>query len=91
MKRLKLFKEKYSSTNKQLTVNGSRVPSIDALIKLVPWNLLYDGVPRFIHGDLQFDNILYNRNEDSFLLLDWRQDFGGRVDFGDIYRFSIRF
>jgi thiamine kinase-like enzyme len=85
MERLKLFKEKYSSTNKQLTVNGSQVPSIDALIKLVPWNLLYDGVPRFIHGDLQFDNILYNRNEDSFLLLDWRQDFGGRVDFGDIY------
>ena len=36
MERLKRFKEKYSSTNKQLTINGSQVPSIDALIKLVP-------------------------------------------------------
>ena len=38
-----------------------------------------------MHGDLQFDNILYDASTNSFKLLDWRQDFGGHVEFGDLY------
>ena len=34
---------------------------------------------------MQFDNVLYNSNKKTFTLLDWRQDFGGILDHGDIY------
>ena len=31
-------------------------------------------------------NILINKNSDQpFTLLDWRQDFGGNMEYGDIY------
>ena len=41
-------------------------------------------MPSNFHGDLQFDNILLKEDGD-FLILDWRQDFSGIIDFGDQY------
>jgi thiamine kinase-like enzyme len=38
----------------------------------------------FVHGDLQFDNIIINSTGD-FLLIDWRHEFANVVDYGDIY------
>ena len=53
------------------------------------WNGIADGIPSNFHGDLQFDNILVKRDsgpgEHKFLLLDWRHDFGGQMDIGDLY------
>jgi hypothetical protein len=66
-------------------VNGSRVPSIAKLLEAVPWSWLSEGIPAFIHGDLQFDNIIYQSEEDRFTLIDWRQDFGGALRAGDLY------
>jgi aminoglycoside phosphotransferase (APT) family kinase protein len=36
------------------------------------------------HGDFILDNIIYKKDK-SFVLLDWRQDFGGDLKNGDIY------
>jgi thiamine kinase-like enzyme len=36
-----------------------------------------------IHGDLILDNVI--ETKDSFVLIDWRQDFAGRVDIGDVH------
>ena len=83
--RLGLFEKKYPDSNRNSKINGRPVPSIGAMMEKIPWELLYDGIPYFIHGDLQFDNILYDRITAKFLLLDWRQDFAGRLDFGDVY------
>ncbi len=41
---------------------------IDYLNK-IDWNKLSDGIPRQIHGDLQFENVIVN---DTFVLIDWR-------------------
>ena len=38
---------------------------------------------RQFHGDLQFDNVIYNGSE--FKLIDWREEFGGNVELGDLY------
>ena len=65
-------------------INGVKVPAVSQLIKQVPWESLYSGKPGFIHGDLQFDNIIHT-SQDGFVLLDWRQDFGGQVEYGDLY------
>jgi NDP-sugar pyrophosphorylase family protein len=85
LSRTKLFEEKYPGFDKACIINGKSVPSLSTLMGLIPWEILYDGIPRFIHGDLQFDNILYDQTNCKFLLLDWRQDFGGQIEFGDIY------
>lgn len=83
--RLKDFNLKYPNMRQIKKINNTNVPSIKSILKLIPWDSLYDGVPAFIHGDLQFDNIIYDDKKKKFTLLDWRQDFAGSVDFGDLY------
>jgi NDP-sugar pyrophosphorylase family protein len=83
--RLKLYSKKYPKQARLSIINGEFIPSVEELLPLIKWEILFQGVPCFIHGDLQFDNILFNYKNKSFLLLDWRQDFSGYIDFGDIY------
>ena len=85
LERMRLYNEKYSEPNDLPMVNGKIIPSAEDLLKRIEWDRLSDGIPVFFHGDLQFDNILYQEEFDSFRLLDWRQDFAGYVEFGDLY------
>ena len=43
-----------------------------------------DGIPSRIHGDFHFENIIYSSKK-KFKFIDWRQDFGGIIEYGDIY------
>ena len=65
-------------------INGNAVPTAAELISLVNFQKLSEGIPSGFHGDLQFDNIIYGDN-DEFKLIDWRQDFGGLINYGDLY------
>lgn len=85
MQRIALYEKKYSAPDVETKVNGRLIPPTNDLLANVPWNLLEEGIPSFMHGDLQFDNVLYDSTTDSFTLLDWRQDFGGQIEFGDLY------
>jgi dTDP-glucose pyrophosphorylase len=85
VQRLALYAQKYPTPDVETKVNGCIIPPIKDLLSATPWNLLEKGIPSFIHGDLQFDNVLYDAATDSFTLLDWRQDFGGQIEFGDLY------
>jgi len=85
IQRIALYEKKYPALDVEIKVNGRLIPPTKDLLAVVPWNLLENGIPSFIHGDLQFDNILYDAATDSFTLLDWRQDFGGQIEFGDLY------
>lgn len=89
MRRLKQFYEKTNISDDWNNINGVSVPPLDELFKKIEWEMLFDGLPSQFHGDLQFDNVLVTRDEVSnlqkFVLLDWRQDFGGLTDFGDLY------
>lgn len=85
LSRLMDFDKKYPDYTPPKTVNGQPVRPLNTLLAEMPWESLCDGVPVFFHGDLQFDNIIYNPDQDKFVLLDWRQDFGGEVAFGDLY------
>ncbi|MGZ3688042.1 MAG: NTP transferase domain-containing protein [Bdellovibrionota bacterium] len=69
----------------EATVNGRELPKVSALLGQIPWKTLEEGVPRFIHGDLQFDNILCGPSRSFFKLIDWRQDFSGSLEIGDLY------
>ena len=45
---------------------------------------IFVGKPAYIHGDLQFDNIIYSF-KNQFTLIDWRHEFGKNNLFGDLY------
>jgi choline kinase len=85
VERLNLYAQKYPGPDVETTVNCRSLPTTAALLAAVPWAQLENGIPSFMHGDLQFDNVIYNADTDTFKLLDWRQDFGGHVEFGDLY------
>ncbi|MEK6840540.1 MAG: hypothetical protein AABX79_01145 [Nanoarchaeota archaeon] len=89
IKRLEEFYNKTQITDDINNINGVQVPPLKDLLKKIDWNYIYDSVPVKFHGDLQFDNILVNMDEKShltkFILLDWRQDFGGLINAGDLY------
>lgn len=84
-RRLAQYLEKHGITDGPSTINGVSVPATAELLKKVPWNALRECSPVFMHGDFQLDNILYDDARDKFVLLDWRQEFGGESEFGDLY------
>lgn len=87
IKRLEEFYRKTGIEDIQTEINGVQVPPLKDLLKRIDWNSLI-GIPTQIHGDNQFDNVLVTTDPKSnlqkFVLLDWRQDFGG-LDYGDLY------
>ena len=84
LERINLFAKKYKfKKDKTLKINKVNIPPINDLIKKIPWNEIYEGIPSKIHGDLQFDNIIFDKKK--FTLIDWREDFGGNIDYGDLY------
>ncbi len=80
--RINLFKKK-NKFFKIRTVNKQKVLSFDSLKAKIFSDNLFQGTPCFIHGDLQFDNIIYQNNK--FSLIDWRHSFDKIVSCGDLY------
>lgn len=93
LKRLDAFYEKTKMHDAEMTINGVRTPALHEMLARVDWNSLSHGVPSRIHGDLVFDNVVVaqngsagaNGNGHSFTLLDWRQEFAGLLEYGDLY------
>jgi len=69
--------------DKDNNINGMHVPTCEKIYEGIDWTDLYTTLPSLFHGDFVLENILYNN--DKFTLLDWRQDFGGNIEAGDIY------
>lgn len=83
--RLLQIRSKYSNWSEPAQVNQQSVESIDWYLNKIDIDWLckeYDW--RFIHGDLHFDNTIYNAKNNEFTAIDWRTDFGGEL-YGDIY------
>ena len=83
--RINMFLKKYPELQNITHVNGTKISHYKKYLDDIDFeDLSNKTLPSFIHGDLQFDNILIN-DSDEFILIDWRQDFADSVDFGDIY------
>ena len=67
---------------KQCIINGVKVPPLRDIINQINFDDLIGDNPTGFHGDFILDNILIN--EDGFTLIDWRQDFNGSIDAGDM-------
>tara|TARA_R110000824_G_scaffold147209_1_gene316646 strand:+ start:509 stop:2056 length:1548 start_codon:yes stop_codon:yes gene_type:complete len=64
-------------------INGETIPPIDRLLSNIDQDWLCSGKKSPFHGDFILDNILYDG--DNFCLIDWRQNFAGQLEYGDIY------
>ena len=65
------------------TINGVFTDNIHNLIKKIDFENLYTNTFFRFHGDFILDNII--KTENSFKLIDWRDDFGGLLYNGDKY------
>ena len=75
-----------SEIDKIKKINGIEVIDIEKIINSIDWNSVYKkAISTDIHGDLQPENILYNRLENKFILIDWRESFGDSISGGDMY------
>jgi hypothetical protein len=82
-KRLNDFVDSRSIRDEPTIINELFIPSANELIKSATPVLMEEiQIGRF-HGDFILDNILLLNN--GFKLIDWRQDFGGNFEFGDVY------
>lgn len=83
--RLEKFRIKYNTWSDFPVVNGVNVKPINEYISEIDFAWLASQTEwRFIHGDMQFDNIIYNDTNDKFTAIDWRTDFAGDA-YGDMY------
>ncbi len=75
-----------SELDKVKIINGVEVEPIKDMLDKIDWTIFYqNAIPSNFHGDLQPENIIYDKRNDKFVLIDWRQRFGSSVEIGDIY------
>ena len=76
---------KYLGDKKDTTtiINGQVIPPVFDLISSIDTDWLCNGSPSQFHGDFILDNII--KTESGFCLIDWRQDFAGDLEVGDVY------
>lgn len=86
--RLNLFIEKYDSKYwyEPHNINGKNYLGLHSILKggSIFDELGYNQFYTAFHGDLQFDNIIYNSSEGKFTYIDWRESFAGYTESGDI-------
>jgi NDP-sugar pyrophosphorylase family protein/mannose-6-phosphate isomerase-like protein (cupin superfamily) len=86
--RMLQFLEKFGNSyyTSEYNINGKETSSMKSFYEKLNFNNLNDN-PFYssFHGDLQFDNIIYDEMEKNFKYIDWRDSFGDSTDAGDIY------
>tara|TARA_X000000950_G_scaffold247616_1_gene306047 strand:- start:30784 stop:32334 length:1551 start_codon:yes stop_codon:yes gene_type:complete len=81
--RINYLYEKNNLKDKTEKINGYTIKKISSLFKKINWKEINDGLPVNFHGDLHFENIIENKKK--ITLLDWRENFSGLINYGDIY------
>lgn len=82
--RLKQYYSRFNQVDQTSIINGVNINTVKNLLGSIDFDWLSEGSPTNFHGDLQFDNILLT-SEKEFKLLDWRHDFSGHLEYGDMY------
>ena len=85
LERVELFYHNFDKHDSQESINDEKMPTLSLLLREINWKDLANGLPGRFHGDFHFENILWKEKTKDFIFLDWRQDFGGHLEVGDIY------
>ena len=85
LERINLFYKNFKKIDGTQKINGEKMPTLSNLLKKIDWDDLSNGYIGRFHGDFHFENILWLPKKKQFIFLDWRQDFAGDLESGDIY------
>jgi hypothetical protein len=83
--RVNLFYKNFDRQDGVELINDQEFSTLSEILDEIDWEWLSNGMPGRFHGDFHFENILWNDEKRQFIFLDWRQDFGGDLNVGDIY------
>jgi dTDP-glucose pyrophosphorylase len=83
-KRLERFLERSGIADRETVINEVVVPPAMEMVRSLDARWLCNGDRYRIHGDYILDNVVVEGDR-GFKLIDWRQDFGGELAWGDIY------
>jgi len=85
--RIDLFITKYGNSyfDNKFEINGKVYPSLKSILEKINFNFESNLFYNSFHGDLQFDNIIYNSTIEKFTYIDWRESFAGNTEGGDLY------
>ena len=83
--RINYLFERNNIKDENETINGFKIPKISILLDKIDWVGLGQGIPVRFHGDMHFENIIYNKYKNSFKFIDWRENFSELQEYGDIY------
>lgn len=81
--RVKRFFEKKGIKDSESIINGEKVPTLKKILEKVDFDWLSEAEQYQFHGDFILDNIL--KTKKGYCLTDWRQNFGGLLQSGDMY------
>lgn len=81
--RVQSYFDRFNYVDSEQHINGVKTPTVNAMLNLIDWDWISNGVPVRFHGDFHFENIIDSM--DNFSSIDWRENFGGLIDYGDIY------
>jgi len=81
--RISLFTRNTNIWDQKDKINGKDVLSWYDMSEDIDWKWLCSGIPVLWHGDPQPENVIVT--PDSFCLIDWRENFGGTTECGDVY------
>jgi len=85
LSRINKFLEKYPNLSPVTNIDGVEVKDYNYYLNKIDWEYFATVTrPGFLHGDLQFDNIVIS-DSGEFKIIDWRHEFAGLVEYGDIY------
>lgn len=82
-KRIGQFFEINNLKDSPMVINGEYVPSIQEILVKIDFDWLCNAQQTYFHGDFILDNII--KTATGYVFLDWRQDFGGLLEAGDVY------
>jgi len=81
------FTEKFGKqyAEQEYSINGIKYKSLNDVLDNLYVEHTSAKTYDLFHGDLQFDNILFDPTTDKFTYIDWRESFAGNTEGGDLY------
>lgn len=80
-----LYKKLHFEDSENL-INGEKVLKLKDMLSVLSWQRILNGKPCLMHGDMAISNVIVKFQKTlDYGFIDWRQDFGGIVEYGDFY------